>query len=120
MRGSLETLRLAGWSVAVHNDYRQGGRFHTFWLLTHPCGRWVKGEGSSDLEALQQCADAAHQALEDREALAIAVLQVLHSNLPEAERPMSRSDLSDAQWERLQAAIDVVLGWPVYCRRGAG
>jgi hypothetical protein len=49
----LDQLRQAGLSVAVHNDYRQGGEPMTFWLFTHPDGYWLKGEGKSDLEALQ-------------------------------------------------------------------
>jgi len=40
--------------VAVHNDYRLNGEAMTFWLLTHPDGRWVKGEGKTDAEALNQ------------------------------------------------------------------
>jgi hypothetical protein len=53
----LARLRDSGWSVAVHNDYRQmpHGRY-TFWLLTHANGRWVKGEGMTDLIALEDCA----------------------------------------------------------------
>jgi hypothetical protein len=50
----LNILRGYGWSVAVHNDYRLHGKFHTFWLLTHSSGRWVKGEGESDEIALTQ------------------------------------------------------------------
>ena len=46
-------LRALGWSVATHNDYRQDGKFHTFWLLTKS-GQCVKGEGESDAEALNQ------------------------------------------------------------------
>lgn len=46
-----DDLRAAGWSVAVHNDYRLDGEFHTFWLFTRD-GRAVKGEGTSDREAL--------------------------------------------------------------------
>jgi Lar family restriction alleviation protein len=51
-----DALRAAGWSVAVHNDYRLNGEAHTFWLWTHPDGRWVKGEGRNDEEALAECA----------------------------------------------------------------
>lgn len=53
-----DALRAAGWSVAVHNDYRLKGEAHTFWLWTHPDGRWVKGEGRTDDEALSQCLSA--------------------------------------------------------------
>jgi protein gp37 len=55
----LRDLRAAGWSVAVHNDYWVDGRSYTFWLLTHPSGRWIKGEGETDLEALEQCSASA-------------------------------------------------------------
>lgn len=53
-----EALHKAGWRVAVHNDYRLNGQDHTFWLFTHPNGRWIKGEGRNDAEALAQCATA--------------------------------------------------------------
>lgn len=56
-----ETLRGLGYSVAVHNDYRQNGGNYTFWLLTHPDGHYVKGEGATDETALQECY-AQHQA----------------------------------------------------------
>lgn len=49
-----DDLREAGWSVAVHNDYSQDGRKYTFWLFTHHDGRWIKGEGRTDAEALRQ------------------------------------------------------------------
>jgi hypothetical protein len=55
----LEELRESGWRVAIHNDYRIGLAESTFWLLTHPSGIYVKGEGRSDLAALTQCAEAA-------------------------------------------------------------
>jgi len=49
----LKRLREAGWMVASHNDYRQHGEFHTFWLFTQSdAGEFVKGEGHSDIEAL--------------------------------------------------------------------
>lgn len=53
---TLDGLRLSGWMVAVHNDYRLNGELHTFWLLTHPNGRWIKGEGKTDEEAIQAAA----------------------------------------------------------------
>ena len=49
-----DDLRAQGWAVAVHNDYRQDGESHTFWLFTHPDGRYAKGEGRTDAEALAQ------------------------------------------------------------------
>lgn len=47
----LDRIRAAGWSVAAHNDYWQGGQFFTFWLFTKG-RRCAKGEGPSDLRAL--------------------------------------------------------------------
>jgi hypothetical protein len=52
-------LRAAGWVVAVHNDYKIGGKRMTFWLLTKevPGSQFplcLKGEGASDREALDQ------------------------------------------------------------------
>lgn len=66
-RDALARLRQAGWTVAVHNDYRLGGQSYTFWLLTHPCGRWVKGEGSTDDGALAECErQIERRAMDDR------------------------------------------------------
>ncbi len=50
---ALTQLRAAGWMVAVHNDYRLDGKSMTFWLLTHTDGRYVKGEGETDGQALR-------------------------------------------------------------------
>lgn len=49
----LKQLRTAGWVVAAHNDYRLNGVAHTFWLFTHPDGRYRNGEGTSDVAALE-------------------------------------------------------------------
>ncbi len=51
----LRTLRDDGWTVAAHNDYQQDGESFTFWLLTHPDGRYVQGEGRTDTDALDRC-----------------------------------------------------------------
>jgi|SRR5208282_1619638 len=60
MMETLTTLRMNGWMVAVHNDYMLNGQAMTFWLFTHPkTGRFIKGEGKTDAEALEQCAAAA-------------------------------------------------------------
>lgn len=51
----LATIRAGGWRVAVHNDYRLNGEDWTFWLFTSATtGRFVKGEGRTDEEALEQ------------------------------------------------------------------
>jgi len=52
---TLSKLRDAGWMVAVHNDYRLNGQSKTFWLFTHSSGRWIKGEATTDAEALAIC-----------------------------------------------------------------
>lgn len=46
-------LRAAGWSVAVHNDYKLADVAHTFWLMTKG-NECRKGEGRTDAEALDQ------------------------------------------------------------------
>jgi hypothetical protein len=53
MRNSPDDLRQLGYTVAVHNDYRQHGKSRTFWLMTkgNIC---VKGEGFTDAEALDE------------------------------------------------------------------
>ena len=63
MREALpDDLRMKGWLVAVHNDYALDGKPMTFWLLTNPTtGRFVRGEGATDREALN-----AARALVDR------------------------------------------------------
>ncbi len=58
---TLHRLRQCGWRIAVHNDYMLHGQLHTFWGLTRN-GRFVKGEGLSDREALAEV-DAALGAL---------------------------------------------------------
>ena len=49
----LRALRAGRWTVAVHNDFRLNDEPYTFWLFTHPDGRWIKGEGTSDLVAVR-------------------------------------------------------------------
>jgi len=58
----IDYLRSLGWMVAVHNDYKQNGEFHTFWLLTYPDGKYLKGEGKTDDEALEQIVEELRQA----------------------------------------------------------
>ena len=53
-KSSPDDIRAAGWTVAGHNDYRLDGKSFTFWLFTHPDGRWAKGEGRDDAEALDE------------------------------------------------------------------
>lgn len=64
----LEKLKSAGWSVAVHNDYRLNGEAFTFWLFTHPAGVWIRGEGRTDAEALDPLPAQAYQLLRQRAA----------------------------------------------------
>ena len=55
-----DDIRAAGWVVAVHNDYVLQGERNTFWLFTHHDGRWVKGEGKTDADALNQIRSTLH------------------------------------------------------------
>lgn len=57
----LQELRENGWRVAVHNDYRLNGEDMTFWLMTHQCGLYLKGEGKTDADALLQIEDQARK-----------------------------------------------------------
>jgi hypothetical protein len=51
--GLPDDIRAAGWMVGVHNDYIMEGRRHTFWLFTNNAtGRFVKGESTTDAQAL--------------------------------------------------------------------
>ena len=56
MQSLLRELRSRGWLVAVHNDYMQGGVFHTFWLFTKG-SRCAKGESTDDEDALNKAFD---------------------------------------------------------------
>ena len=56
---ALARLRAAGWTVGVHNDYRLGGVAHTFWLMTHTDGTFMREEGTTDAGALIRLAERA-------------------------------------------------------------
>ena len=91
----VEALRKAGWSVAVHNDYRLSGEHHAFWLWTHPDGRYVKGEGRSDVEALTLCATAAldlasRAGVNDKRLLALQAIKVITATTKDAVAGLSR------------------------------
>lgn len=64
---ALAELRRLGWSVAVHNDYSLRGERMTFWLFTRSDadggtrGRFVKGEGTTDRQALEAALEAARR-----------------------------------------------------------
>ncbi len=60
MNELLAKFRASGWAVAVHNDYRLNGVDHTFWLFTQGNAA-VKGEGTSDEEALTECLREVHR-----------------------------------------------------------
>ncbi len=57
----LQELRENGWRVAVHNDYRINGEDMTFWLMTHRCGLYLKGEGKTDADALAEIEEQARK-----------------------------------------------------------
>ncbi len=52
---SADDLRARGWAVAVHNDYLQEGKPHTFWLFTKGI-LCVKGEDETDAAAIKKAA----------------------------------------------------------------
>jgi hypothetical protein len=56
----LASLRDKGWVVAVHNDYKLGGVLHTFYLFTKGAFA-AKGEGKTDIEALERVLEATEQ-----------------------------------------------------------
>ncbi len=56
-KANADDIRAKGWSVASHNDYYIRGENFTFWLFTHPDGRYVKGEAHTDIEALNKIRD---------------------------------------------------------------
>lgn len=51
----LDKIRAFGWHVANHYDYEIGNCWFTFYLFTNGNGRYVKGENTTDCEALEQC-----------------------------------------------------------------
>ena len=64
-KSPLERLRLNGWSVAVHNDYVLHGEPFTCWLMTHPEGIWIRGEGRTDEAALAPLPPLAYERLRE-------------------------------------------------------
>ena len=52
---TLAELRKMGWTVAAHHEFEMQKQLRSFWLFTHPCGKWIKAEGavSSELLVLQ-------------------------------------------------------------------
>lgn len=72
-----DRLRELGYAVAVHNDYRINGVAHTFWLFTHPDGRWIKGEGETDAIALRAALKGVPQPATPKEA-AMTEAQIKH------------------------------------------
>jgi cell division protein FtsB len=97
----LAELRADGWEVAVHNDYRQDGQPHTFWLFTRGDRRWIKGEGTTDEFALR-AALAESQRPDTKTGLLQAKLDAdreniaLRSRLTAAEERLARqAELAD-------------------------
>jgi hypothetical protein len=71
-----DDIRAAGWTVAVHNDYRLNGEAHTFWLFTKD-GRCAKGEGKTDAEALTQVRAEIKRGADIAEALPEQIADVI-------------------------------------------
>lgn len=53
----LRQLRAGCWRVANHYDAKIDCEFYTTWLFTHPDGRWTRGTGFTDLEAVKEAYD---------------------------------------------------------------
>lgn len=68
-----DDLRAQGWAVAAHNDYRQLGEPHTFWLLTRGC-ECVKGEGHTDADALNNIRALIRGSMESTEGILAALV----------------------------------------------
>ena len=49
----LDMLKERGWLIAVHSQHKRDGLPYSSWLFIHPNGRWIKGEGHSDEQAVQ-------------------------------------------------------------------
>ena len=91
----LARLRQAGWTVAVHNDYRVDGVPHTFWLFTHGTyALFAKGEGLTDATALDAATDAAGKAMDS--------LRALHQ----------RADDGKALASRIVGKLSITRRWP--------
>lgn len=57
----LESIRSYGYAVGIHNDYRLNGQKFTYWQFTHPDGTYLKGEGPTDKEALNEVMEKIYQ-----------------------------------------------------------
>ena len=52
LEDTLHTVRLMKWRVSVHYEFETHGLLQSFWLFTHPCGKWIKAEGPAASEVL--------------------------------------------------------------------
>jgi hypothetical protein len=52
LESTLAELRKLGWLIAAHHEFELHKQLRTFWLFTHPCGRWIKAEGAASSEVL--------------------------------------------------------------------
>lgn len=109
----LHQRRAAGWAVAVHNDYSLQGQPRTFWLFTHPNGRWVKGEGLSDAIALQEAWEAADgiitELLERRSPEGGEMVALMHIH-PESTRDDGYAPFVEvvADWRSMTPGVHVL------------
>ena len=65
LQARLDSLRDRGWVIGCHNDYRQGGVLHTYYLFTNGDFK-VQGEAVGDMMAIDQV-EANIVALEKRQ-----------------------------------------------------
>jgi len=125
----LSRFRANGWMVAIHNDYKLNGTPMTFWLLTHPSGRFVKGEGETDEIAILECQAQMKNRFEGYLAMTDAaamqkytlILPVVMEGFPDAHHvflqvmnqrfcvsPHGCDTLEDAKWLQDQLCIALV------------
>ena len=78
-----DKLHQLGWSIASHHDMQVRGRLRTFYLLTHPSGIWVKGDGPDQLTALTRAYTAAQQRLEQPRGTPLPPISTDVESLPQ-------------------------------------
>lgn len=68
--------------------------------------RLVYNKATRSIDTMKNEADP-HSSLEDK--IAWAILQALHVNVPEGERPMAWADMSETQEKRVRAAASATM-----------
>lgn len=79
----LALLRSQGWSLASHQDVKVGGAVTISYLFLHSSGVWVRGEGSTELDALEAVETAAQHRLLPSDRLTTPQLSRGAESLPD-------------------------------------